>query len=276
MPAFGAGSWRIGGDTARDPNNDDAGNIAALRAAADAGVTHIDTAELYADGYAEELIAQAIADYDRHKLFLVSKVKPQNLAYGDLIKACEGSLRRLKTDYLDLYLIHWINPEIPLAESFRALNHLKEQGKIKNIGVSNFGVERMNEARKLTPHQIVANQVHYNLLFREVERKGLLEYCQKEDIMLVAWRPVQKGIIGQSNDATLESLCQKYGKTKSQIAIQWLVAQKNVVTLSTMRSASHLEENLAALDWQMEASDIELLRSNFSDQRDVSDVLPLG
>jgi diketogulonate reductase-like aldo/keto reductase len=167
------------------------------------------------------------------------------------------------------------NPNIPIAESMRAMDHLKEEGLIRNIGLSNFSVERFREAQECTENRIVANQLHYNLIYREVERRGLVDYCQKNDVMLVAWRPVEKGKLTERGTGVLDEMCNKYNKTPAQVAINWLTSQKNVVTLSKMGSMSHLQENLGALDWKMDKKDVEKLRKEFPGQKDVSDAVPL-
>lgn len=276
MPVFGMGTWMMGGDVKRDPANDDEADIKAIKTAIGMGITHIDTAEKYAEGYAEWLVGQAIKDYDRSKLFICSKVAESNLRYDDLIKSCKQSLKRLQTNYLDLYMIHAPNPEIPIKETMRAMDLLLEEGLIKNISVSNFSIERTKEAQSYTKNKIVANQLHLNLIFREPERKGLLEYCQKNDIMFIAWRPVQKGLITKKGVyKILDEMCKKYNKTPAQIAMNWLISQPNVVTLSKMRNIKHLKENLGAIGWQMEREDIEKLRSDFPNQENVSNVVPL-
>ncbi len=275
MPVFGMGTWRMGGDYHYDPNNDDASEINALKAAIDMGLTHIDTAEVYAEGHAEKLAGQAIKDYDRKKLFLVSKVSPEHLRHDDVIESLKASLKRLQTSYLDLYLIHRPNPEIPIKETIQAMDALMNEELIKNIGVSNFTIERLEEAQSWTKNKIVANQLHLNLIFREPEKKGVLEYCQKNDIMFVAWRPVQKGILTKKGTGILDQMCAKYDKTPAQIAINWLISQPNVVTLSKMRNIDHIKENLGAIGWQMSQEDIEKLRKEFPNQQGVSDAVPL-
>lgn len=276
MPVFGLGTWMMGGDVRRDPNNDDEADIQAIKNAIEMGIAHIDTAEKYAEGHAEELVGQVIKGCDRSKLFICSKVAEQNLRYDDLIKACKQGLKRLQTDYLDLYLIHGPNPDISIKGTMRAMDFLLGEGLIKNIGISNFTVERSKEAQSYTKNKIVVNQLHLNLIFREPERKGLLDYCQENDVMFVAWRPVQKGELAKKGVYTiLDEMCQKYNKTPAQIAINWLISQPNVVTLSKMRNPDHLKENLGALGWQMEEKDIERLRKEFPNQQDVSDTVPL-
>src|SRR3989344_9212613 len=145
MPVFGFGTWQIGGDTRRNPVNDDLGQTAALVRAIEAGVSHIDTAERYAAGHAEEIVAEAIKNFDRTKLFIVSKVWPDHFRYKDVLQSAAGSLKRLKTDYLDLYLLHKPNHDIPIAETMKAMDKLKKDGLVKNIGVSNFSVASLQE-----------------------------------------------------------------------------------------------------------------------------------
>jgi diketogulonate reductase-like aldo/keto reductase len=275
MPVFGLGTWQMGGRLERNFENDNKADIKAIKNAIENGIIHIDTAEMYANGYSETLISKAITDYRREDLFLVSKVSPTNLDYKNVINSAKNSLKRLNISYLDLYLIHGPNPEISIKKTMKALDFLKSEGLIRNIGVSNFSKERLIEAQKYTKNKIVVNQLHYNLKFREPQRTGLLEYCQKNDVMLVAYRPFQKGILLEDKNPLLDEICQKYNKTPAQISINWLISQENVVTLSKMRNESHLMENLDALNWQMEQKDIEKLDKLYPDQQDVSDVCPL-
>ncbi|OGG17103.1 hypothetical protein A3D78_06410 [Candidatus Gottesmanbacteria bacterium RIFCSPHIGHO2_02_FULL_39_14] len=275
MPAFGFGTWQIGGDTRKSPVNDDLGQTAALVRAIEAGVTHIDTAERYAAGHAEEIVAEAIKNFERKKLFIVSKVWPDHLKYKDVLKSAMASLKRLKTVYLDMYLIHLPNHAIPIAETMKAMDKLKNEGLIKNIGVSNFSVSSFKEAQKTTQNKIAANQVHYNLIYREPEKSDLLSFCQKNDVLLIAWRPVEKGMLAGGGIPLLDTLCRKYKKSPVQIAINWLISQKNVVTLAKMVEEKHLRENLAALDFEMEKKDIEKLRQDFPGQKSISSAVPL-
>ncbi len=275
MPVYGFGTWQMGGRNERDPENDDAADIAGIRAAIERGVTAIDTAEIYADGYSETLLGRAIEGYDRSKLFLSSKASRDHMRYDDILAACEASLARVGTEYFDLYLLHRHVPEVPLQETVRALEKLVADGLVKNIGVCNFAVESLKEAQGCTSLPIVYNQVHYNLETRECERAGLLKYCQENDVLLAAWRPFEKGALLADVPQVLQDLCAKYGKTPAQVAINWLVSQENVVTLSKTRHPAHLEENLGALGWNMDAQDIERLRSDYPGQRAVSPTVPL-
>ena len=275
MPVFGIGSWQMGGRHERDFANDDQADIQAICTAIESGIIHIDTAERDAGGHAEELVGEAISNYKRDKLFLVSKVWNTNLRYEDVLKACVGSLKRLKTSYLDLYLVHMPNPDIPIQETMKAMSKLEKEGLIKNIGLSDFSVERFKEAQGCCDDKIVVNQLHYNLIFREPERKGLVDFCRKNDVFLVAWRPVQHGMLTDISIPVMREMCAKYHKTPSQIAINWLISQKNIVTISKMRKHEHLRENLGGVGWEMKSQDIERLRFEYPGQQDVSDSVPL-
>jgi len=275
MPVYGLGTWQMGGRETRDPNNNDQADIQAIKNAIDLGITHIDTAESYADGYAEILIGKAIKGYNRDKLFIVSKAHVEHLGYDDLIKAARNSLGRLGISYLNLYLAHRYSPSIPVKETMRAMDTLVELGLIKNIGVSNFNIDELVEAQSYTKHKIVANQLHLNLKYREAERKGILQYCQQNDVMFIAWRPLQKGVLLLNQDNIVDELAKKYQKTPTQIALNWLISQDNVITLSKTRNIEHLKENLSAANWKMDNEDIERLRNNYPNQADISDAVPL-
>ena len=267
IPILGFGTWLMGGAMEHDTENNDAGDIASLQEACETGITHFDTAEMYANGYAETLLGIALENVNRDTLFITSKVHPKNLAYDDVLHACKNSLQRLKMNYLDLYLIHAPSKTgVPLSETIRAFNTLLSEGIIKNWGVSNFDIPQMEEARSYSSIKMVTNQVHYNLIIREPEHNGVLTYSQKNDIILTAYRPLQQG--GINNDATLMyKMSKKYQKTPAQISLNWLISQENVITIPRMKNKEHLDENLGALGWTMEKEDVELLRNNYPNQK---------
>lgn len=277
IPEYGLGTWQMGGGVERDLSNDDEADVKAINSAIKEGVIHIDTAESYANGHSEELIAQAIKEnnINRENLFIVSKVRGSNQGYEGVINACKKSLQRLNTDYLDLYLLHQFSRDFSLKETMKALVELKDKGLIKNIGVSNFNVEHLKEAQSYSKYPIVCNQVHYNLRVREVEKSGLLKYCQENDIMIVAYRPTKNSKLFDTTPQIVEGMCKKYNKTFTQISINWLASQPNVVTISKTRNLEHLKENLEAVGWNMEKEDIEKLRDQFPDQINISDLIPL-
>jgi len=273
MPVYGMGTWLIGGkrevDTSRDEDE-----IATLRAAIDLGVTHFDTAESYAAGHSEEILGQAIRGYKRERLLIATKVSGQNQAYNNLIQAAHASLARLNTPYIDLYMLHeFPSPGISIKDTMAALDSLVDSGLVKNIGVSNFTPRRLLEAQKYTKNKIVYNQVHYNVQFREAETAGVLAYCQAHDILLDAWRPLQKGTLPHA--ALIDELSRKYNKTANQIMLNWLISQDNVVTIAKTSSLAHLKENLGAIGWALDPQDIERIRVEFPGQEKVSDTYPL-
>lgn len=271
MLVLGMGTWQMGGRMERDSRNDDAGQIQALKTGLDLGFNLIDTAESYADGKAEELVGEAIRGYDRGKLFLTSKVWKNHVAYDDVLRAAENSLKRLGTDYLDLYLYHQVNNEVPLKETMRAFDRLVSEKLVRHIGVSNFALERFKRAQACAEHKIVVNQIHYSLSVREPESE-LLPWLQENDVMIQAWRPLR----GVPDCALLNELCAKYGKTKSQIALNWLIMQKNIVTITASSSARHIQDNLDAAAFEMALSDVELLTRDFPEKKFISDAVPLS
>lgn len=274
MPVFGIGTWGMGGKRQPDTSGDPA-DIAALRRAIELGISHIDTAEAYGGGHSEELVGEAIRGHDRTSLFIVSKALPENAAPERLHTAAKESLRRLQLEYLDGYLLHSRNTKVPLSETMMALDQLVDQGLVRHIGVSNFNKESLEEAQKHAKHPVVLNQVHYNLEYREPEASGLLEDMQANDVFLSAYQPVARGTL-RDDFQTLQNLGDKYGKTPYQVAINWLISQKNVITLSKMTNERHLKENLGALGWELESRDIELLRTEYPEQKTISDPTPLG
>jgi diketogulonate reductase-like aldo/keto reductase len=276
LPVYGLGTWQMGGRAERDLSNDDQRDIIAIQESVNTGVCYIDTAESYANGYSETLIGKAILGHKRSNLLISSKVKEENLKFNDVITACKRSLNRLQTDYLDLYLIHKYNPNINLQETCQALDFLISEGLVKNIGVSNFSKELLDKTQNLTKNKIVYNQVHYNLEYREPETNNLLEYCTKNDILLCAYRPVGKGNLLINVPTIVQEMCGKYNKTPAQIAINWLISQLNVITLAKTSNITHLKENLGALDWAIEVADIERLREEYPNKRDISDVVHLA
>lgn len=268
MPVLGMGTWQFGGREERNPENDDAGQIAALQTGIAAGFTLIDTAEYYAAGYAETLVGKAIAGCPREKLFITSKVWKNHLHRDDVLRAAEASLKRLGTDHFDLYLHHQVNDEVPLEETIGALNELVRNGMTRYIGVSNFSADRLARAVRSSDAPIVVNQVHYSLKFREPESSGLLAYCQEHDILLQAWRPLR----GVSACPMTDELCRKYGLTLGQLGLAWLISQKQVTAITAMKNPAHLPENLKAAEVKISGADIELLRTEFPDRNYISTV----
>ncbi len=255
IPVLGLGTWKMGGGLIADRNNDDK-YIEAISYAVKRGITHIDTAEIYGRGHAEELIAEALKTQDRKKLFITSKVSPFHLSYKGVIKACKGSLKRLKTDYLDLYLIHWPNPLASMKSTMAGFDELVSGGLIKHIGVSNFSASQLQNTQKHTKNKIVTNQVHYNLEHRNPE-KEMVPYCQREKIILTAYSPLAQG--GLVEGQKLETIAKKYKKTPLQVALRWLIEKPQVIVIPKASSTEHIDELFGALGWKMSEEDQDYL-----------------
>lgn len=270
----GFGTWMIGGKNEPDPHNDDAGDIAAVRGAVEAGVVHIDTAELYANGRAEELVGEAVGPYDRKSLFIASKVRETKLGYNQVLENCEKSLERLKTDYLDLYYIHKPNPGIPAEETAAAFNRLLKNGMIKNIGISNASVATMENFSKYLDRPFFAAQCHYNLIVREPELKGVLAYCRQKGIHFVAWRPVQlpsekfgiRSLAERGTYPLLDEISDKYGLTNAQTAVRWLTQQENVGIVFKTKNPAHLKEIVDVQNVTLSEDDMAALSRDFPRQ----------
>lgn len=254
IPVLGMGTWRMG-ESAEQYQAE----IAALRHGLDLGMSLIDTAEMYGEGGAERVIAQAITQR-RSSVFLVSKVYPHNATQQGTVLACERSLQRLQTDYLDLYLLHW-RGTVPLAETLEALQVLKQAGKIRDYGVSNFDVDDLESANTLSLGTgIATNQVLYNLLRRGIEW-DLLPWCLQHQIPIMAYSPVEQGSL--MHHQGLLAIAQHRGVSPAQIAIAWLLHQENVIVIPKSSSIIHLEQNRAALNIQLTTEELYLLDTAF-------------
>lgn len=272
IPVIGLGTWTIGGGDEADTTYDKE-NISAIKTAIKLGITHIDNAEAYAQGHSEELVGRAIVGLDRKSLFITSKVSPEHLSYDNLLASAKGSLQRLNTDYIDLYLIHAPNPDIPIQETMKAMDFLVEQKLVRCIGVSNFSVDQIKEAQKYTKNKIVANQIEYNLLVRDKGRvtenmeSEIIPYCQENNIFIIAWRPLARGKLAKPGFKILDELADKYHKTQAQIAINWLISKKGIVVISKSTKVEHLEKNLGAIGWKLRQEDTDRLNNEFINSR---------
>nr|WP_242019466.1 aldo/keto reductase [Trichocoleus sp. FACHB-40] len=248
------GTWQMG-ENARNRQSE----IDALRHGLDLGLSLIDTAEMYGEGGAEEVIAHAIANR-RASVFLVSKVYPHNASKRGTIAACERSLQRLKTDYLDLYLLHW-RGSVPLVETLEAFQTLQQAGKIRSYGVSNFDVEDMEEVIGLKGGKAIAtNQVLYNLMRRGIEW-NLLPWCQQRGIPIMAYSPIEQGRL--LNNQALKAIAGERGVTTAQVAIAWLLHQENVIVIPKSSRIDHVEQNYAALNLKLSADELASLDAAF-------------
>jgi len=237
--------------------------VAALRLGLELGMTLIDTAEMYGEGGAEEVTGEAIEGH-RAEVFLVSKVYPHNATRRGAVEACERSLARLKTDYLDLYLLHW-RGSVPLAETLEAFRSLKQAGKIREYGVSNFDVRDLEEAGTMPGgDEIATNQVLYNLMRRGVEW-DLLPACRERGIPVMAYSPIEQG--DMLGDAQLELVAARHGATPAQVALAWLLRQTGIAVIPKAGNAAHVRENRAAVDLTLTDEDLTELDRTFPPPR---------
>ena len=258
IPKIGFGTWTIGGERSADPAQDER-SLAALRSALELGYTHFDTAEGYAAGHAEELLGRAVGEMriPRERLFITTKVSPDHLGYADVLQSCENSLRRLGMEYVDLYLIHWPRVGANYAETFRALNQLVREGRVRHLGVSNFKLPLLKKAAALSETPLLANQVSYSIPDRTYVKNGVLAYCQQSDILLTAYTPVKHRYT--TGNKTLLGLAKTKGVTAFQISLAWLAAQPRVITIPMSANPQHQAENLRAADMELSAEEMALL-----------------
>ena len=254
VPILGQGTWFMG-DKPRQRKEE----IGSLQLGIDLGMTLIDTAEMYGDGAAEELVGEAIAGR-REDVFLVSKVLPNNATRRGTIAACERSLERLGTDWLDLYLLHW-RAGTPLAETLSAFEELVRTGKIRHWGVSNFDLADMKELVRLRGGSSAAtNQVLYNLTRRGIEH-DLLPWCQEHGVPVMAYSPIEQGrVLGHR---ALQEVAKRRAATPAQVGLAWVLRQDRVIAIPKAGTAVHVRENRGALDVELTAEDIEALDRAF-------------
>lgn len=254
VQVLGQGTWKMGEDSRRR-----AGEVNALKLGLDLGMTLIDTAEMYASGGAEEVVAEAITGH-RDELFLVSKVLPSNASRAGVARACENSLKRLRTDRIDLYLLHWPG-SVPLSETVEAFEALKKAGKIRHWGVSNFDTDEMEELTGLrSGDNVQTNQVLYNLSRRGPEF-DLGPWSRQRGIPLMAYSPVEQGALARN--ARLETVAACYNATAAQIALAWVMAQPGVIAIPKASSQEHVRQNVAALDIKLTGEDLTELDRAF-------------
>lgn len=253
VPALGQGSWRMGERPAQR-----ADEIRALREGVALGMTLIDTAEMYGDGAAEELIGEALGTV-RDQLFLVSKAYPQHAGRERLAAACENSLKRLGTDRLDLYLLHW-RGSVPLGETVRAMEALQAAGKIRHWGVSNLDVDDMEELVAAGGSACTVNQLLYNLTRRGPEH-SLLPWLAAHDIPVMAYSPVEQGRL--LTNATLRQVAETVGATPVQVALAWAMRRDDVIAIPKAGTAAHVRENRAAADLLLSEDDLARLDAAF-------------
>ena len=259
VPVIGQGTWMIEGD-----HNIESRAVESLRLGLDLGMSHIDTAEMYGDGHAEELVAEAIAGR-RDRVFLTSKVLPSNASYEGTIKACKMSLRRLKTNWLDLYLLHWPS-RYPISETMHAMEKLVSEGLIRFIGVSNFDLEELKEAEQvLKNEQIACNQVLYHLGDRGIERH-LLPYCKEREIAVVGYAPFGHGSFPSCQSRggkVLAKIAKLHNRTPRQVALNFLTRHPCLFTIPKTTNPARVKENSGGVGWKLTDEDIMAIENTF-------------
>jgi diketogulonate reductase-like aldo/keto reductase len=246
LPEIGFGTWKY------------SGGIGPLRAAIEHEACLIDTAETYGT---ESVVGEAIRGL-RARVFLATKVRPGNFRRRDLLKAAERSLKRLNTDYIDLYQLHWPNETVPIEETIQAMAELADAGKIRFIGVSNFSTHALQKAQAaLSNHRIVSNQVRYSLIERTIERE-MLDYCQRNAITVLAFSPLGSGlpeIRAADPDGVLARVAAKIGRSEAQVALNWVTSKNGVIALSKGSTIERVLENSNASGWRLPSDALDLL-----------------
>jgi diketogulonate reductase-like aldo/keto reductase len=258
VPALGQGTWQMA-ETASRRNQE----IEALRLGVELGMTLVDTAEMYGEGASEELVAEAIVG-ERDRLFLVSKVYPHNASRQGVVQACERSLRRLKTDRLDLYLLHW-RGSVPLEETVAGFEELRRSGKIRHWGVSNFDTDDMDELLRVPAGEnCAANQVLYNVTRRGPEF-DLIPWMTEHRMPLMAYSPIEQGRLPRGG--VLQRIGQKYGASPFQIALAWLLQKPDVIAIPKASSPDHVRDNHRALEIRLSPEDLDAIDAEFPPPR---------
>ncbi len=254
VAVIGQGTWRMGEDRGARKTE-----VAALRLGIELGLTHIDTAEMYGDGGAERVVAEAVAG-QRDRVFIATKVLPSNASCAGTIRACEASLRRLRTDHVDLYLLHWWSGAHPIGETMRAMEELRARGLARFVGVSNLDVTQMQAAQAVLAHERLAcNQVLYHLRDREIEQ-AVLPHCEEEHVAVVGYTPLGKG--GFLRGVVAE-IAQRHGRTPRQVTLNFLTRRPALFTIPKASRPEHVRENAAALDFALSAADIRAIDEAF-------------
>ncbi len=279
---IGLGTWQFGTEGwgfGQDFDRNDAINV--VRKVVESGINWIDTAEVYGGGESERIIAEALGS-DIQNVIIATKVAGPHFQKNDLLKAAEGSLKRLKRDWIDLYQLHWVNGYVPAEEVAEALQKLLEQGKIRYVGVSNYPPKLIEPLRDILADKLITNQVRYNLLDRSIE-KAIKPYCLSHNIHIIAFSPLAMGMLTGKYDRehlpqdsirsgaayfipknmeramkildVLKELAQKYDKTVPQVALRWLIQQEGVVAIPGAKKVEHVLSNAGAMGWQMDESD---------------------
>lgn len=240
IPVVGLGTWALRGRQCTE----------TVLTALDMGYRHIDTAQMYGN---EAEIGKALSDTDvsRDDIFLTTKILESNLRRDQVLRSVQDSLRKLRTNYVDLLLIHWPSRSVPIPETIGAMNDLQHDGKVKHIGVSNFSVVQTREAQDASDTPIFTNQVEYHPM---ENREALLQFCREHDMILTAYSPLAKGRVNRNK--TLKTIGGRHEKSAAQVALRWLIRQQNVIAIPKASGRDHLMENLEVFDFELTDEDV--------------------
>lgn len=257
VPVLGQGTWRMGEDPDKRRSE-----VSSLRTGLELGMTLIDTAEMYGDGGAEQVVGEAIAGR-RDDVFLVTKFYPQNATRERMRAACERSLKRLGTDRIDLYLLHW-RGGVPLRETLDGFEDLMEEGKVRYAGVSNFDVDDLEELARLKDglRRIVTDQVLYNLVRRGAEF-DLVPWCRQRKRPLIAYSPLEEGLLSHKAHPALSEVAARHDATAAQVALAWVMREGDVIAIPKASRATHVRENRGAADLRLTKRDLDALDESF-------------
>lgn len=260
VAAIGQGTWDL-----PESGRARAEAMHALRRGVELGMTHIDTAEMYGAGAVEEMVGEALTGIPREALFVTTKVLPENASYKGTIAAAERSLRRLKMEYVDLYLLHWPGSH-PIAETMRGLEALVAQGKARNVGVSNFDVDGVREAlAALRSVKLAANEVFYSPVERGPEVQ-LIPYCREHAVAFIGYTPFARGRVlrkGSAGEAALRAIAEKHRKTPHQVVLNFLTREPHLFAIPKASTIAHVEENAGGAGWNLDDSDVRAIDDAF-------------
>ncbi|WP_338598345.1 aldo/keto reductase [Sulfolobus tengchongensis] len=256
------GTWRIGGGYWYASHSMDNQWVSAIKRAIELGIRVIDTAEMYGNGHAEELVGEAIKEFSREDLFIVSKVWPSHADYDNVIKSAKNSSKRIGS-YIDLYLLH-APSRVPICKTIKAFERLVDDGVIRFFGLSNFDVDGIERAVECSSkYDIVAIQNHYSLLNRDDERKAL-SYAEQNGLMYMAYTPLENSTL--SSNEFLANIGKKYGKTATQVALNWYISRNNVIPIVKATKIPHVEENAGAMGWRLSEEDWKAIDAHFREK----------
>lgn len=256
---IGIGTWNIGSvwnpelKKAEVVRGNEEKEIEALQYSMKLGQNHIDTAEMYGSGYTDEIVGQAIKPFNRGDLFIADKIWKTSVAKGKVRPAVERMLKSLQTDYIDLLYIHNSWEDVPWLESIAQIDELIDEGIVLNFGVSNFKISDMKRAMKIAKHPIVANQLYYNVMYRQDATKTVREFCEQNTIKIVAYRPVERKEV--ENNKKVIKIAKKHNATPYQVALAWLL-KMNTLPIPKTTNKAHIDENLKSIDLSLDSNDM--------------------